>query len=324
MRQRNVPLFDSINLKLIQQNMPEPEEEVIFMEEMVNSPALYEYIKTHEDEYSWFVYIPYMFGTTYYGIQACPGKAVMIPCFHDESYVYMDVFKKVFPMVRGFLYHSAEEMKLANRVYDLSDSKQLVLGDGIDMDWTGDAGEFCKKFGIADPFILYAGRKETGKQVHVLLQYFEEYKKRNNNQLKLVLIGGGFIDIPEGIKKDVIDLGFVDAQDKYNAYAAAQALCQPSLFESFSIVIMESWIAKRPVLVNKKCAVTDNFVKETNGGFSFDDFNDFETAVNTILENKEEAARMGERGRQYVYDNFNWDVIVKKLITFFDELEDNK
>ena len=323
-RQRNVPLFDSINLKLIQQNMPEPEEEEIFMEEMVNSPALYEYIRSHEEEYSWFVYIPYMFGTTYYGIQACPEKAVMIPCFHDESYVYMDVFKRVFPMVRGFLYHSAEEMKLANRVYDLSGAKQLVLGDGIDTDWNGDANEFRKKFCIKDPFILYAGRKDTGKQVHVLLQYFEQYKKKNNTSLKLVLIGGGEIAIPEGVRENVIDLGFVEQQDKYNAYAAAEALCQPSLFESFSIVIMESWIAGRPVLVNKKCTVTDYFVQETKGGFSFDDYHDFETAVNIILENKEEAERMGERGRQYVLEHFEWNAIVKKLITFFKELEENK
>ncbi len=77
------------------------------------------------------------------------------------------------------------------------------------------------------------------------------------------------------------------------------------------------------MLVNKKCAVMDYFVQETKGGFSFDDYHDFETAVNTILENKEEAERMGERGRQYVLEHFEWSAIVKKLITFFKELEEN-
>ena len=47
----------------------------------------------------------------------------------------------------------------------------------------------------------------------------------------------------------LIDLGFVPIQDKYDAYAAAELLCQPSKHESFSYVIMESWLCERPVLV---------------------------------------------------------------------------
>ena len=55
-----------------------------------------------------------------------------------------------------------------------------------------------------------------------------------------MLIGGGELEIPTEIKNDVYDLGFVDLQDKYDAYGAATLLCQPSKNESFSFVIMES------------------------------------------------------------------------------------
>lgn len=319
-RKRNVGEFDKVNLKLMQNTVPSQEEEKIFIKEMVNSPDLYSYIAEHEAEYECFVYIPYMFGTTYYGILACPQKAVVIPCFHDESYVYMDIFKQLFPKVKGMLFHSRIESDLANRVYDLSSVSQLVLGDGIDTNWKGDASAFREKYGIEEPFILYAGRKDTGKQVHILIQYFEQYKKNNENAVKLVLIGGGNVVIPEDVKNDVYDLGFVDIQDKYNAYTAAEMLCQPSLFESFSIVIMESWIAGRPVLVNKNCAVTDNFVRETGGGYSFENYESFEDAVNNILDNPQMARKMGQDGKAFVLDNFNWDVIVKRLIDFFEDL----
>ena len=70
-----------------------PKEEQIFVEEMVNSPQLYEYMRDTADEYGLFVFIPYMFGTTYYGMQVCPEKSVLIPCFHDEAYVYMRLFR---------------------------------------------------------------------------------------------------------------------------------------------------------------------------------------------------------------------------------------
>ena len=55
------------------------------------------------------------------------------------------------------------------------------------------------------------------------------------------------------------DLGFVDIQDKYDITAAATLLCQPSKNESFSIVIMESSLCGRPVLVHEACEVTKHF-----------------------------------------------------------------
>ena len=77
------------------------------------------------------------------------------------------------------------------------------------------------------------------------------FTRRNpDKNLKLVLIGGGDINIPEDIKDKVVDLGFLDIQDKYDACAGSVCLCQPSKNESFSIVIMESWLCERPVLVN--------------------------------------------------------------------------
>ena len=63
------------------------DEEKIFINEMVNSPDLYKYISKHQAEYDLFVYIPYMFGPTYFGCKACPEKSVLIPCFHEEAYI---------------------------------------------------------------------------------------------------------------------------------------------------------------------------------------------------------------------------------------------
>ena len=99
-----------------------------------------------------------------------------------------------------------------------------------------------------------------------MLDYYHEYLFRRNTNLKLVLLGGGDITIPRALKEHVIDLGFVPIQDKYDAYAAAELLCQPSKHESFSYVIMESWLCERPVLVHKDCNVTQNFAAASNGG----------------------------------------------------------
>lgn len=324
-RKRDAQAFDSVNYKLINGLTITDEEEEVFEREMVNSPKLYEYMKEHREEFDLFVFIPYMFGTTYYGVQVCPEKSVLISCFHDESYVYMKIFKEVFSKIKGVIFLSKPEQTLANRVFDLSRVKQGVLGAGVDSIYKGNAETFRSKYKMNVPFVLYAGRKDEGKNVHTLIKYFCEHKKRNNNELKLVLIGGGQIDIPKAFKSEIVDLGFVPIQDKFDAYAAAELLCQPSKNESFSLVIMESWLSNRPVLVHEDCAVTKNFVKESQGGLYFSNYYDFDGCINYYLEHKELASQMGTNGKVYVNNNFIWDVIVKKFTDFFKMcIEENK
>ena len=321
-RKRDTAAFDAVNYKIMNGLPITAEEETTYVNESVNSPDLYKYMAEHKDEYSLFVFIPYMFGTTYNGMQVCPEKTVLIPCFHDEPYVYMDVYKPVFEKIAGIIYHAQPEYELANRIFDLKNVRQAVLGEGVYTELTSDGERFRNKYGIKDDFILYAGRKDTGKMVHVLIKFFDEYKKRQSSKLKLVLIGGGRIDMPEDAVKrgDIIDLGFIDIQDKYDAQAAALTLCQPSQFESFSLVIMESWLNRRPVMVNAKCEITRNFASVTNGGLYFDNYFEFEGALNYLVNHPDIADQMGENGRNYVLSNFAWDVIVERYMNFYKEI----
>lgn len=317
-RQRDTRAFDKVNAVLIDGGMPPIEDQELFVREMVNSTDLYDYMKEHKDEYSLFLYTPYMFGTTINGVRVAPEKSVLIPCFHDESYAYMDVFVNEYCKVKGMVFNAKPEEELAFNIYDMSRVKYSTIGVGLDTNITSDAERFRKKFNISDPFILYAGRKDEGKNVHTLVKFYSEYKKRNNNNLKLVLIGGGTMEFPEEFVKsgDIIDLGFVDIQDKYDANAAALLLCQPSKNESFSLVIMESWLGNRPVLVHEDCEVTKHFVVDSNGGFYFKTYFEFEGQVNFIMNNPETASEMGKNGCEYVKSHFDWDVVIQKYMAF--------
>ncbi len=318
-RKRDTETFDAINYKFMNGIPVSLQEEEIFLREMVNSPDMYEYIERHKPEYALFVFIPYMFGTTYYGLERCLEKAVLIPCLHDESYAYMTSFKARFSKVKGMILHSKAEYELAHKIYDLSAVTVSNLGEGVDTELTYDSERFRKKYGIYEPFIIYAGRKDVGKNVHTLLEYFQRYIIRNKTNLKLVLIGGGSITIPETAKNEIIDLGYIPIQDKYDAMASSVYLCNPSKFESFSLIIMESWLCERPVLVYGGCDVTKKFVIESNGGLYFNSYAEFEKCTSYMLEHRDVSFAMGQNGRQYVLQNFAWDVIVKKYIDFFEK-----
>ena len=326
--ERNAAAFDAVNGKLMKGMRITPREEDIFLTEMAECSALYSYMKEHSDEYSLFVFIPYLLCTTYNGTKLFPEKSVLIPCFHDEAYAYISRYREVFPKAAGMIFNARPEAELAERLYGFSQSgtKTIVMGIGMDTDIKPDADAFRRKFGIDSPFIIYAGRKDKGKNVHTLVQYFAEYLKRRDTDLKLVLIGGGSIELPDELvkQKRIIDLGFVDKQDKYNGQAAAEYLCQPSKNESFSLVIMESWLCGRPVLVHSGCPVTRNFVSESDGGLYFGDYFEFEGCTDWFLANREKAALMGRNGDSYVRSNFAWDVIVEKYKKFFAEVTGEK
>ncbi|WP_301843900.1 glycosyltransferase family 4 protein [uncultured Ruminococcus sp.] len=320
-RRRDTAAFDRVNRRLMEGQHLSLQEEKTFVEEMVNSPQLYEYLKDASDDYALYVFIPYMFGTTYYGMQACPEKSVLIPCFHDEAYLYLRLFRQAYIQARGIIYNAMPEMELANKVYDFTTTEQICMGIGMDTNICADADAFRKAYRIQKPFLLYAGRKDAGKNVHTLLRYFAEYKQRHgDSDLQLVLIGGGSIEIPASVRDDVYDLGFVSKQDKYDAMAAAELLCQPSHNESFSLVIMESWLCGRPVLVHSQCAVTRDFARRANGGLYFRNYFEFEGCVQYILTHPEQARTMGQNGGAFVRENFDWDVIVEKYRAFFAKL----
>lgn len=320
-RRRDTAAFDRVNRRLMEEQHLSLQEEKTFVEEMVNSPQLYEYLKDASNDYALYVFIPYMFGTTYYGMQACPEKSVLIPCFHDEAYLYLRLFRQAYIQARGIIYNAMPEMELANKVYDFTTTEQICMGIGMDTNICANADAFRKAYRIQKPFLLYAGRKDAGKNVHTLLRYFAEYKQRHgDSDLQLVLIGGGSIEIPASVRDDVYDLGFVSRQDKYDAMAAAELLCQPSHNESFSLVIMESWLCGRPVLVHSQCAVTRDFARRANGGLYFRNYFEFEGCVQYILTHPEQARTMGQNGGAFVRENFDWDVIVEKYRAFFAKL----
>jgi len=215
---------------------------------------------------------------------------------------------------------SGPERELAERLYGLSETQKEVAGAYVESGWEKDVNpdRFRQKYQISEPFLLCAGRKDAGKKTDLLVRYFNNYKRRRKTDLKLVLIGGGRLDLPEEYFRNVLDLGFVSAEDKHDAMASCLALCNPSFFESFSIVIMESWLAKRPVLVSEQCLVTTNFCRESNGGLWFDSYAVFEGCVDYLLSHPETVRQMGENGFDYVQSHFTKEVILQKYRRFLN------
>lgn len=310
---RDRAAFDEINSCLMQNIPISAADEQTFIEQMIRAPQLTAYIQQHRDEYV-FLFIPYMFTTTYAGAKIVPERTVLIPCIHDEAYARLPIYQEIIPQAHSLIMHSAAEKRLANALFTAAhEQPRRVVGVGVETNYGADGERFRQKYGLGEsPFMLYVGRREAGKNVPLLIEYFQRYVQQENRQVKLVLIGPGEVHIPAGMQTQIIDCGFVSVQDKYDANAAATVICQPSIHESFSISLMEGWLGGAPALVHADCDVTREHCQASNGGLYFANYPEFAATLTYLLTHPQEAAIIGQQGLQYVQTHFAWEVVLDK------------
>lgn len=293
------------------------DEQLLWAKESVNSDSLYDYIWRKGEDYDYLIFLPYLFGSTFWGSLIYPERSLLIPCLHDEVYSRLAIFKITFEKVKGIIFNSEPESILARRLFSVEDKTISVVGMGFDYetDKEYDPDHFRKKFRVNGDFILYFGRKEGGKNLPLLLDYFCRLKRETGIGLKLIIAGDGDIAIPHDMKGEVIDLGFLSENDKMDAVAGAVFVCQPSVNESFSIVIMEAWLTGIPVLVHGDCDVTKWHVVESGGGLYFRNYYEFAETTWYFLKNPDIRKEMGSQGRRYVQDIYSWPAVIGR----FDE-----
>ncbi|MDA3798061.1 MAG: glycosyltransferase family 4 protein [Kiritimatiellae bacterium] len=309
---RELDIFYKVQNKISNYEEVTLEEEELWHKNNVGSDDLYKHIKDNIENYDKIIVSPYLFGLIYYSAQICPEKTILLPCLHDEAFAYLQTIKNMFLSVSSYIFNTEPEMNLAKRLYDIDTSKATVIGMTIE-DFEVSPGAFSKKHGITSPFILYCGRREVLKGTPMLIDYFAAFRQRTGIDIKLVFTGSGEIEASEEIKKHIIDVGFVSEEDKHNAMADAVALCHPSQNESLSIVILESWLAGKPVIVNGQCEVLKHQCKKSNAGLWFTNYPEFEMELKLLLENPELANQMAANGRDFVTQNYSDQAISEKL-----------
>ncbi len=273
-------------------------------------PELVEYVDEHQDEYEAIIVVTYLYYTAVKSIVRIKDKAIFIPTAHQEPFIHFDMYKKVFGAADAFVFLTDEEKELVHAIFHNEDVPYEVMGVGVDVPEHVDSERFKKKYNL-DEYIIYVGRIDEGKDCPRLFKYFLEYKKRNKNNLKLVLMGKAVCDIPKS--PDIISLGFVSDEDKFDGIKGAKALILPSKFESLSISVLEAMTLSIPVIVNGICDVLKGHCVKSNGGLYYKNYFEFEGCVNYMLEHPEEYRMLCANARKYVEDYFQWDDIMKKF-----------
>ena len=283
------------------------------------SSNLFDYLKSHSIEYDFIVFFTYLYPTTAFGMFEVPSeKIILVPTAHDEPIIHFNIFKKLFNMPGAIIYNTEDEMKFVNSNFENENITHDIVGMGIDAPEITDPQEFIDKYNIKGEFVLYIGRIDEAKGCKELIHNFLKYKEETGSDLKLVLIGKLAMEMPK--HEDIIFVGFVPEKDKFDGIGASQLLIMPSLFESFSIVIMESWLCSKPVLVNGHCDVLRSHAIKSNGGLWYQDYYEFKDCLTLLLSSSKLRDKMGTNGKIYVKNTYTWPIIERKILELIDKI----
>lgn len=191
-----------------------------------------------------------------------------------------------------------------------------------------------KRFGLEPGrYILSLGRLVPEKGIHYLINAFRALE----TDLKLVIAGGGMLDnsyereLREMAAGDerIIFTGPLYGPDKDEAFSNAELFVLPSDLEGMPIAMLEAMSYGCPLLSSDipECAEIFTDVKISSekpicASFSAADIYSLQESIKSLL-TREDLAQMGQRGREYILKEYQWDKIADETLNVYKGLTKN-
>ena len=318
-------------------------------------PALIEYLRRHHQQYDVLVFFTYLYATTVQGLEIAPGRSVLVPTAHDEPAITLEIFKDVFNHPAALCYLTNSERQFVQHQFPDRPLLEELIGVGVDIPRqqqyprmplapeddaapTADTEReapaasdkepvddfpshllargslFRRRHRLHGPVVLYGGRIDPGKGCEELVDYFSHYVKEGGDAT-LALMGVKLMSLPE--EPFIRFAGLLSESERIQALEAATVVVCPSPYESLSLLALEAMSVGTPVLVNARSAVLVEHCVRSNGGLWYEDRNEFVECLNLLVADPRLREGLGRRGRDYVRENYRWDIVLGKYERIF-------
>ncbi|MEP6683077.1 MAG: glycosyltransferase family 1 protein [Parafilimonas sp.] len=122
-----------------------------------------------------------------------------------------------------------------------------------------------EKYTTGKEYFFFAGTMHPRKNILRLIQAFDEFKKSNSSDLKLVLAGHIMWDDESiknvvessSVREDIIFAGRVSNEDLRLLLGSAWALVFVPVFEGFGLPIVEAWQCGAPVICSNVTSIPE-------------------------------------------------------------------
>lgn len=278
------------------------------------SPAMLSYIRDHHQDYKAIIGITYSQPNTFFGMLVAPEKSILIPTLHEEREAFRPILTQLFSKVKHIAFNTAEERKLAYNIFGSRVANNSIVAVGVEVTPPLNKEALYRKFSLPETYLLYFGRVCNTK-VRTLIPWFLRYKAKYPSDLKLVLTGRIFMNKTE--HADIIYTDFVTEEEKTALIENAKAIVNPSQYESLSLLLLETMVLGKPILVNGRSEVMkEHCIRSNYAAQYYSSELDFQRKLHQIING--DASLMRSMSISYVETHYSWPLILNKLTQIID------
>jgi len=240
---------------------------------------------------------------------------VLLPHFHMEDRYYhwrgyYDAFRRADCVI------AAPTMVKAMFFDAIGATSKLAPGGGIELhEYDEENLARCRQVFRAlhtatAPFVLVLGRKAGAKNYRQAIDAVQEIN-RGGHRLDLVLIGPD----DDGLPVSAPHACYYGAQPRdvvLGALSLSVCLVNMSESESFGIVLLESWLAGRPVVAQRQCLAFTDLVASGRNGFLADSPAEIIRAIESYLSNADLAVQHARQGR-LIAEQHSWSRVAERI-----------
>jgi phosphatidyl-myo-inositol alpha-mannosyltransferase len=177
--------------------------------------------------------------------------------------------------------------------------------------------------------VVFAGRQEPRKGLHVLLRVWPEVRRRTGARLRIVgadPLAVRLLLSRERVSDEGIDvLGFLSQEQLTDELLHAKALIAPSLGgESFGMVLTRAFACATPVVASDIDGYREVMTKETGVSFAAGDEGALGDAIAGLLDDESRRAAFGEAARSLAVERYSWDDIGRRLVEIYESVAETR
>ena len=252
-----------------------------------------------------------------------------------HSYIWSGKWENIQSTIRKKYFQEVYSVKNADKVFVLnkitkkhfieelnaSKEKIVIIDNGVNTDIYKPQKQNAKK----TIFFQSGSVCDRKNQMESVKRLSVHMKKDKNMKF---LYAGGIIDEEykqnidnfakeNNLEKQIIYLGELSPGKQISKYySSSKAFIFPSTAEAFSLVILEAMSCALPVIMNKRTTIEVPKNLE-NVILFYDDEKSFNNIINNKILKEEERAKIGEKSRKTVEQEYSWNVIAHRYLKEF-------
>jgi glycosyltransferase involved in cell wall biosynthesis len=231
------------------------------------------------------------------------------------------------PLMRKWAGHAAAIGAVSGQhIPDEFRDRSVNLSDAVDTEFF--APQSTRSVQVSEsPIVFLPGRIDLGKGHRDLIEAARIVAGR---KLDFVLYFAGAVDSQAvrqelgksvaagGLEGRVFFLGEKSAEEIRNLYSRSRVVVLPSHSEGLGRVLIEAQAMKKPVIAYDAGGMSEAFLPDKSGFLvKTGDVEALADKIGFLLQNEAEGLRLGERGREFVEQQFSVPALVRRHEAFY-------